>query len=153
MKLLQRLMANDIAYGLVLLAFVAAVVAWIYWPHNRRPIVQTRTTVLVEPSTTPLPRDSGPANNTRPTSSRANPVRPSGAAIEPNTATTPRSRSQGTAKTQKPKAAHKPSSGAQGGSTAPQPSSPQSSPSRPLVGVTVPAPVTVCLRPAATVNC
>jgi hypothetical protein len=60
-------MANDIAYGLVLLVFVGAIVAYVYWPRPPRTVVQQRTgptMVLVEPALTPL-RDSGPANNAR----------------------------------------------------------------------------------------
>jgi hypothetical protein len=53
---MRRLMANDVAYGAALLLFVAAVVAWVYWPDSK-PSTTTTTEpglVLQTPPLTPL---------------------------------------------------------------------------------------------------
>jgi hypothetical protein len=51
---MRRLMANDVAYGVALVAFVAAVVTWVYWPEPN-PAPQTgRALVLQTPPLTPL---------------------------------------------------------------------------------------------------
>jgi hypothetical protein len=152
-------MANDIAYGLVLLAFVGAIVAYVYWPRPPRTIVRERTgptTVLVEPALTPL-RDSGPANNTRrrtvrqpgQTASRAGTRRPAsrgsgGSQAAPVTLPT---RSGTRKRAQKRKPAASPSKPA----ASPQPAQPPPSTSPPP-SVSVPLP-SVCVPPVRVGNC
>jgi cytoskeletal protein RodZ len=126
------------------LLFGAAILAFVLTSGGSTRVVRTQTTVVEAPPLTPLPRDSGPKNNLTRSSTAS---QSSQSTVQPQNGSLP-------VKTRpEPKTTHKPSSGAHQPSTPAQPSNPPPSQPPPVVGVTVPLPATVCLRPAATVNC
>lgn len=149
-------MANDIAYGLVLLVFVGAIVAYVYWPRPPRTVVHERTgptTVLVEPTLTPL-RDSGPANNSgRRTARQPNEAaptdtgRPAASSDGGGSRTPARPPTRADTKPQKRKPAASPSTPA----PASQPSQPPQA-TNPPPSVSVPLP-SVCVPPVRVGNC
>jgi hypothetical protein len=151
-------MANDIAYGVVLLVFVGAIVAYVYWPRPPRTIVHERTgptTVLVEPALTPL-HDSGPANNARRRTARqpneAAPTdtrRPaaSGGGVGSRTPARPPTRTGAKHPTRKHEPAASPSTPTQSS----QPSQPPQA-TNPPPSVSVPLP-SVCVPPVRVGNC
>jgi hypothetical protein len=139
----------------VLVATAIGVVVWVFVLHPSR-VVHDRTvltTPIVSSPLTPLPRDSGPRNNRRGPSAPGNLHRSVGAVANPGPrrGSRPAGSDSTPATAPKPKTTHKRPAAPQKppGATSPQPS-PQP---RPPVGVTLPAPVTVCVRPVAGVNC
>jgi hypothetical protein len=144
----------------VLTAAAMAVVVWVFVLHpsqvvHDRPVL---TTPIVEPGLTPLPRDSGPRNNRRGPSAPGNLHRSVGAVANPGprrgsrpagSDSTPASAPKPKTTHKRPAAPHKPNTGGQASQPPPAPSKPPPA----AVGVTAPAPATVCLRPAVTVNC
>lgn len=151
-------MGNDTAYGILVVAFVAAVLAWVYWPDKPKVVERhTVTSPIVSSPLTPLQakrakrtsaarspdsRGSGAsAQNHKPLGAVANPglrrdSRP--VAQSPTRTGTKRRATTGTPK--RP-------TGAQGqpSSTPPPSPQPQQQP-HPQPGVTVPLP-SVCLPP------
>jgi hypothetical protein len=153
---MKRLMASDVAYGLVLLVFVAAIVAYVYWPHPPRTVVRERTgptMVLVAPALTPLQ-----ARRARRTSAARSPDSARGSATVPQRSDATAPRRQQTATTpQKRAAAKRPKrpttspSGSAPSSQQQQPSQPPQS-TNPPPSVSVPLP-SVCVPPIQVGAC
>jgi cytoskeletal protein RodZ len=137
--------------------FGAAILAFVLTSGGSTRVVRTQTTVVEAPPLTPLPRDSGPKNNPRGHASGQVGASGSSTSSEaPKSEPTPANRPSTPATAPKPATTHKrpaappkPNTGGQ----APQPAPTPPQPPPAAVGVTAPAPATVCLRPAATVNC
>lgn len=138
--------------------FVGAVAAWIVsGPHRTvvRERGRTSTTIVEAPPLTPL-RDSGPKNNRRTqTARRSGPStgRPLPTAVPESATPAPQNHPLPSRKRPGPKTTPTPRPSSQGSQPPSQPPSPPPSQPPPVVGVTAPAPVTVCARPVATVNC
>jgi hypothetical protein len=142
------------------LLFVGALLAWLLsgGVSTTHTTTTTRThehtTVLVEPQQTPL-RDSGPKNNTRGPSASSPNSGSVGAVANPGPrrGSRPATSHPKAKKRQTPKTTPTPRPSSQGGSQGTQPSNPPPTQPPPLVGAAVPAPVHVCARPIAGVNC
>jgi hypothetical protein len=140
-----------------LTAVALVVLVWVLTHRHERTVVQEerpQTTVLVEPPRTPLPRDSGPKNNARSRKARNVGSARGQANVQPRTLAKPQNRPlspRGRRKAKTPRTTrphrHRPVY------TPPARGSPPPPSQRPPVDVQVPAPLTVCVRPAGGVNC